>query len=75
MHALLDPCRYADAGFTTNTTNVRLARLEVPVTRQQPTVGKMIPLAQKWGARVRPSAMLARANPPSRLVLEAEIRR
>jgi hypothetical protein len=38
----------------TNTTNVNLAWPALAVTRQQPSVGKTMALAQKWGARVSP---------------------
>ena len=65
--------RYADGDFVTNTTNVSLARPAVAVMRQQPSVGKVMPLAQKCGAPVKPSLIDDRVSRPGGSMLEPEI--
>src|SRR6266487_4433764 len=53
-------------GLAMNTTNVRLVRLTLPVTCQQPSVGNELPLAQK-----RPPATSAKAVSGTPLLIRA----
>jgi hypothetical protein len=46
--------RHYALAFRMYTTIVNLAWPALAVTRQQPSVGKTMLLAQKWGARARP---------------------